>query len=301
MDPQQLRTFVTVARLASFSAAARELGYTQSAVSQQIAALEADLRTGLLSRRPVVPTEAGARLLEHAPGILLRLDAARADVARLSASPRARLHVAATASAAPEAVARALAVTRRELPRAELALSVIGAASALDAVAAGEVDLAVVDGLAAPSDPLALPAATPVSTARVAEQPLAVLLPPDHPFADRAWLSVSSLTDARWLDAPDVAVPLADLRAATSCDAFPPSLTLAGPDLHALAACVAAGLGLTMLPASAAAALGGVAAVPLRDAGLLHRTEAVWTGVPRGAAVVFLAALTTAAACGGAL
>ncbi|WP_449066131.1 LysR family transcriptional regulator, partial [Planomonospora algeriensis] len=66
MDPHLLRTFVTVADLRSFSAAAERLGYTQSAVSQQIAALEADLGVALLGRRPVAPTPAGRRLLEHA-------------------------------------------------------------------------------------------------------------------------------------------------------------------------------------------------------------------------------------------
>lgn len=55
MDPHLLRTFVAVARLASFSEAARELGYTQSAVSQHIAALEQDLGAPLLTRRPVAP------------------------------------------------------------------------------------------------------------------------------------------------------------------------------------------------------------------------------------------------------
>ncbi len=58
----------------------RELGYTQSAVSQHIAALEQDLGAPLLTRRPVAPTAAGERLLEHAGPLLLRLDAARADV-----------------------------------------------------------------------------------------------------------------------------------------------------------------------------------------------------------------------------
>ena len=62
-----------MARLGSFSAAAIELGYTQAAISQQIAALESDLKVPLLNRRPVTPTEAGARLLEHAEPILLRL------------------------------------------------------------------------------------------------------------------------------------------------------------------------------------------------------------------------------------
>ncbi|MBW5485058.1 LysR family transcriptional regulator, partial [Streptomyces bambusae] len=91
MDPHLLRTFVAVARLASFSGAARELGYTQSAVSQHIAALEGDLRTELLTRRPVRPTPAGTRLLEHAGPLLLRLDAARADVARMAGPPLDRV------------------------------------------------------------------------------------------------------------------------------------------------------------------------------------------------------------------
>src|SRR5580698_6712640 len=96
VDPQLLRTFVTVARLASFSAAARELGYTQAAVSQHVAALENDLKARLLTRRPVEPTEAGARLLEHAEPILLRLDAARADVTRMTSAPTATLVVGVT-------------------------------------------------------------------------------------------------------------------------------------------------------------------------------------------------------------
>ena len=91
VEAQLLRTFVAVARLGSFSAAAVELGYTQAAVSQQIAALESELKTQLLNRRPVGPTEAGARLLEHAGPILLRLDAARADVARMTSTPAATL------------------------------------------------------------------------------------------------------------------------------------------------------------------------------------------------------------------
>ena len=53
VEVQLLRTFVAVARLGSFSGAAVELGYTQAAISQQIAALEGDLKVPLLTRRPV--------------------------------------------------------------------------------------------------------------------------------------------------------------------------------------------------------------------------------------------------------
>ena len=87
---------MAVARRGSFSVAAAELGYTQAAVSQQIAALENDLKTQLLNPRPVAPTEAGARLLEHAEPILLRLDAARADITRMTKDPPATLVVGMT-------------------------------------------------------------------------------------------------------------------------------------------------------------------------------------------------------------
>jgi DNA-binding transcriptional LysR family regulator len=292
VDPQQLRTFVTVVQLASFSAAARELGFTQSAVSQQIAALEQELRTPLLGRRPVAPTEAGARLLEHAPGILLRLDAARADVARLTGSGRGLLRVAVTALAAPQSLAQALAVARLAYPRAELTVALVGREEAVTAVAAGAADVAVVDGVAAPSDPLALPAAAPVSALRLAEQGLAVLLPVGHPLAGRRRIRLASLQDAFWLDAPDAAVPLVELRAATGSDAFPASLALGGPSPGAVAACVAAGLGLALVPVDAGSASAeGVVAVPLADAGLLHRTEVVWSGRRTGVVERFVSAL----------
>src|SRR5215207_3762495 len=150
MDPRFLRTFVRVVRLGSFSAAARELGYTQSAVSQHIAVLETDVGVPLLTRRPVVATEAGARLLEHAEPILLRLDAARADVARVAAGPPLELRIGATplsAGLAASLVAPALSVSVRIGARDEIAR----------AVAVGEFDRGVVDGVAAPSDPLRLP------------------------------------------------------------------------------------------------------------------------------------------------
>ena len=122
VEAQLLRTFVAVARLGSFSAAAVELGYTQAAVSQQIAALENDLKTQLLNRRPVTPTEAGARLLEHAEPILLRLDAARADVTRMTERSRRRPSLVGVTplAGATSALATALAGLRARMPRLDV-------------------------------------------------------------------------------------------------------------------------------------------------------------------------------------
>ncbi|MGW2488931.1 LysR family transcriptional regulator [Streptomyces sp. NPDC001606] len=284
MDPHLLRTYVTVARLASFSAAARELGYTQSAVSQHIAALELDLGAALLTRRPVTPTAAGERLLEHAGPLLLRLDAARADVARMAAAPAQGLTLATTPTALGAAVLAALppsGVTLRVLTREEIPA----------AVATGTADLGLVDGLAAPSDPLRLSDVAPLSTHGVAEEPVSVLLPAAHPLAGRPGLRLADLSDARWLDAPDAALPLPQLRAATGGGAFRRALRYEGTDLRTLTALAAAGHGLVLLPRSTAEAVPGTTAVPLTDPRLVHRTELLHGGTPRGAAAQLMSRL----------
>jgi DNA-binding transcriptional LysR family regulator len=97
IDLRHLAALEAVARTRSFGAAARELGYTQSAVSQQIAQLERIVGQRLFDRpggpRRVEPTEAGLLLLGHADAIVARLDAARADMAALAAGAAGTLRV----------------------------------------------------------------------------------------------------------------------------------------------------------------------------------------------------------------
>ncbi|MET9502588.1 LysR family transcriptional regulator [Streptomyces sp. NPDC006622] len=285
MDPHLLRTYVTVARLASFSEAARELGYTQSAVSQHIAALEQDLGAPLLTRRPVAPTAAGERLLEHAGPLLLRLAAARADVVRTASAPDHGLTLAASPTALTAAALAAL-------PPAGVTLRVLARDEVPAAVAAGTADLGLVDGLAAPSDPLPLPDVAPLTTYGVGEGPVGVLLPADHPLARRAALRLGDLADARWIDAPDTGLPLPQLRAANGGSGFRPALRYDGTDVRVLTALAAAGHGLTLLPRSAAAGAPGTATVPLGAPRLVHRVELVHLGTPTGAAQALVAALS---------
>ncbi|MFE6749687.1 LysR family transcriptional regulator [Kitasatospora purpeofusca] len=286
MEPQQLRTFVTVARLGSFSEAARELGYTQSAVSQQIAALEADLGTAVLHRRPVGPTGAGERLLEHAGALLLRIDAARADIARLAGAASARLVVGATPLAVGAELGRALAEVRRACPVLDLTVRVVAQDVLPAEVATGAVDLALVDGPAAPSDPLPLPDVGPLATVAVAEQPLVVALPSGHPLAGRSGLALADLSAAHWLDAPGLAPTSARLGAATGVEGYRPAARYLGTDVRGLLVLVAAGHGLALLPAAALAGTPGVAAVPVRAPRLVHRTELVHGALPEGPAAL---------------
>ncbi|ANN21241.1 LysR family transcriptional regulator [Amycolatopsis orientalis] len=278
METHLLRTFVAVARGGSFSRAARDLGYTQSAISQHIAALEHDLGTALLTRRPVAPTRAGERLLEHAGPLLTRLDAARADLARLTAAPTGRVVLGLTPLSLTVEVAAAV--------HRGTELRVLGREDVLTEVATGSLDLGLVDGMAAPSDPLSLPDVGPLTTTVVAERPLAVAVPVTHPLAGRT-ARLPELADAGWIDAPDVAIPLERLRKSASTDGFRSRLRYTGTDVRGLLGLVAAGQGLALLPADV---LDGVGTLSLSSPRVVHRTELVHGDPGEGAALA--AALT---------
>jgi DNA-binding transcriptional LysR family regulator len=280
VEAQLLRTFVTVARLSSFSAAAAELGYTQAAVSQQIAALENDLKTQLLNRRPVTPTEAGTRLLEHAEPILLRLDAARADVTRLTTSPTAALVIGVTPlTGATSTLGAALAKLRNRMPRLEITVETTTRQQIAAAVARGELDLGLTDGLTAPGDPL--PEQAPVTAVGLSEESVKVVLPADHPLATRASLRLPDLADARWMEANNVAPPLAEIRRHAGTEGFRPAFRYTGTDVISLIQFAAAGHGLTLLPKSALRDK-GVTSVHIALPRLCHRDELIHAALPKG-------------------
>ena len=97
LDLRHLVALKTIADEGSFGKAAERLGYTQSAVSQQIAALERIVGLRLIERpggpRPISLTEAGRILLRHADAIQARLLAAKADMNALEAGDAGRLRV----------------------------------------------------------------------------------------------------------------------------------------------------------------------------------------------------------------
>lgn len=275
MDLRDLRSFLAVVRTGSFTAAAADLGYTQSAVSQHVAALEADLGTPLLHRRPVRPTAAGARLAEHAARIVLRVDVARSELARAEADPTV-VRVAASPLAAPRVLAAALRDLRAAAPVVGVVVEAVGPTDAVSHLATGRVDVAVVDGVVAPDSPLSLVEAGMLTATVVTQEPLAVAVPVGHPLARRARIDLDIVIDAPWIDSP--ALTGAHERSA------PASLRYDGSDVSTLVALVAAGLGLALLPRSVCAATAGIVGVPLGAPSLVHRTELLTLRNPSGAA-----------------
>jgi DNA-binding transcriptional LysR family regulator len=284
IELRDLRAFLSVVRTSSFTAAARELGYTQSAISQQIASLEHQTGCRLLERRPVRPTPAGARLAEHAARILLRLDVARSELNDHS-DLRADLRVDVCPLAAPDLLADALRAIRRSHPAVRISVRSAEIAEAVGAVAAGHAGAALVDGITAADSPLALADAGLLASTALVEVPLVVVLPAGHPLQARNGLDLDTLRDAPWVVAPSLSWP-----AITDAGVGGP-VTYRGRDLATLLSLVRAGHGAALLPDLPWAAGAGVIRIPLRQPPLVHRSEVVTLRSPAPVVAHLLGAL----------
>ena len=194
-SPTGLRVLRQVAQSGSFSAAARALGYTQSAVSRQVAALEAVAGRALFERRRdgVVLTPAGTRLLARAVRVLDELDAAIRDAAEPDAGAgpvRLGTFATATAGLLPGALAslpRDLVVSVREGTTPALARG----------LRAGTLDLAVL----AQAPPFRPPdtEAPALELTILAERELVIGVGAGHPFAGRLAVEVGELAGQVWV------------------------------------------------------------------------------------------------------
>lgn len=142
----QLRAFIEVVELGSFSAAARRLNVTQPAVSQQLRQLERRLGVRLIERvgRLARPTAAGAELLVHARRTKADLEAAVAAMARYAKGAGGRVHLGTGATACIYLLPPALRQLRRRFPDLEIVVSTGNTGDMLRAVEANSIDLALV-------------------------------------------------------------------------------------------------------------------------------------------------------------
>src|ERR671936_254894 len=124
LDVRRLRVLREVAARGSFSAAAEALSFTQSAVSQQVAALERETGTMLVERgaRGIRLTDAGRALVSHADAILARIEAAEEELAAIAGLRGGRLRLASFQSAGATLVPRAVAAFRSCHPQVELSM-----------------------------------------------------------------------------------------------------------------------------------------------------------------------------------
>jgi DNA-binding transcriptional LysR family regulator len=193
-----LRVLCAVAEAGSFSVAAAALGYTQSAVSRQVAALEAAAGRRLFERRHdgVRLTPAGGRLLARAGAVLAELDAARRELDGLAAAA-GPVRLGAFASAGAALVPAALSALARTNPQVEVTLREGTTPSLVRALRAGAIDLAVLAS-APPFRPF--DGETPaLQVVTLSEAELRVAVGPGHPLAAQTAVELAQLDGQRWV------------------------------------------------------------------------------------------------------
>jgi molybdate transport repressor ModE-like protein len=247
MDPKRLLIFRAVARAGSISAAARELGWTQPAVSQHVRALERSVGCALLLRRTsgVELTEPGRLLLARADALAIQLHMAEEELAEFTALRRGRVRLAAYPSAAATLVPRAVAGLRDRHPDVDVELTEAEPPEALALLSAGDADLALVfsyDGHAAAPG-------TGLVWRPLADEPVALVVAARHPAATRRRLTLSDLADEPWI----VGCERCRAHAMQVCTeaGFQPSVRHVSDDYVVVQNLVAVGLGVTLLPRSA--------------------------------------------------
>jgi DNA-binding transcriptional LysR family regulator len=246
-DVQRLRAFVLVVDLGSISAAASVLGYTQSAVSQQLAALEREVGTPLVDRsqRPLRPSRAGALLRPHAERVLAALGGAEAAVEDLrGGTPRLRL--AAFPSALSSFVPAAVRDLRRAHPDLVVRVLQLEPNEAVERLGSGDADLAVVDHMPG----LAVPDTAGLQRRRLLVDDLYLALPEGHRLARRETVSLTDL-ETEPLILPRRDTPTGRFRSVVehlcSQAGFAPRVAYELDDLPAVHAFVAAGIAVVPL------------------------------------------------------
>src|SRR5215471_16649641 len=241
----RLRVLREVAYRGSLSAAADALSYTQSAVSQQISALEAETGMTLLERHPrgVSLTAAGQTLLGHAEGILARLEAAEAAMSAIAGLRGGRLRMASFPTAGATLMPLAIATFRASYPQVELTLAEGEPDEILPRLRAGELDLALLfefveDGAREEG----------MIRVELLEDPMYLALPREHPLAGRAKLRLSDLADEAWVQT-SISSPCAR-HVVRSCHAagFEPNVSFESDDYQTVQGLVAAGVGVALIP-----------------------------------------------------
>jgi len=246
VETQLLEVFRTVAHYGSITTAARSLRFTQSAVSRQIATLEAEVGVRVFDRLPrgVTLTEEGRALLPHAEAVLDRLTAAKRDLDDLHGLGSGRLRVGAFPTAVAALVPRALASFRSAYPDVSLSLVEGLTPRLLERLAAGDADVVVVSSSpAGPIDP------THLDLHPLLDERLLVAVSHEHRLARRRTVRLAELADDPFIVGSATAEDT--LLRASLPSGFHPKIDIVAAEWTGKLGCVAAGLGVALVPALA--------------------------------------------------
>lgn len=241
----RLRVLVQVADSGSFSAAAEELNYTQSAVSQQVATLEAEAGMTLLERhaRGVRLTAAGQALYEHAEGILARLEAASAELEAIAGLRAGRLRMASFPTAGATLMPLAIATFRAQHPEIELTLAEGEPEQIAPRLCAGELDLALLFQFDEPIDGM-----ESLSRVELLADPMYLALPAKHPLANKSDLRLPELRGEAWVQTSRESPCARHVVRCAHAAGFEPNVAFESDDYQTVQGLVAAGVGVALIP-----------------------------------------------------
>ncbi|MGH9274126.1 MAG: LysR family transcriptional regulator [Acidimicrobiales bacterium] len=243
IEVRHLQALVAVAETGTFGRAAQALGFTQSAVSQQIAGLERAVGSPVFDRpggpRPVRLTPVGEVLLEHAQGVLAALRGAVADVEAITSGDRGRLRVGTIQSVGTRVLPGLLTRFAVERPGVEIVLhEAHNPHELLDMVMEQELDITFCSGVDAVIE-------GPFISRRVLDDPFALLVP-----ATPEWLACRSVTIEEIASHPLIGNrnPTCYGQTLSTFGDLETNFVFQSDDNSTVQSCVAAGLGVSLTP-----------------------------------------------------
>ncbi|PZR51975.1 LysR family transcriptional regulator [Xylanimonas oleitrophica] len=298
LDLTRLRVLAAVARTGSVTAAARELHYAQPSVSHHLARLEQEAGIPLLQRvgRGVRLTEAGRLLAARAEEILGRVEGARRELDALAGLRAGRARLAAFPSALATVVPEAIAALVRDHPGLGVGLVEAEPPEAVAALAAGDVDVALVfehTDAGRPGDhPDGMSDLGRFEVTPVLDEPLHLV----RGAGATGPADLARLSQEEWIAGCERC--RADLVSRCAAAGFTPRIAFETDDYVAVQALVAAGAGVSVLPALAVRAHQhpGIVTAPLP--GAARRVLALTVGSPTPPARELVARLVSAGATG---
>ncbi|MEH0824192.1 LysR family transcriptional regulator [Micromonospora sp. CPCC 205714] len=244
IDVRRMQVLRAVVTSGSVTAAAAHLGYTPSAVSQQVAALEKEAGIALLERvgRGVQPTAAGRLLTKHAAIISQHVAEAETALADLRAGHTGRLTIRYFASVGPTLLAPALARLRREHPDVTIDPKLTDPDDPMPDVEQGNADLAIVVRRASDERRQG------IRVVHLLDDAYQAVLPTGHPLSVQRVIDLADLAGEPWVGSEPPGPCLEPIIDACAAAGFTPDFVAKSEDYATAQGFVAAGLGISLIP-----------------------------------------------------
>jgi DNA-binding transcriptional LysR family regulator len=245
LNAQRLKILREVIAQGSFSEGASALNYTQSAVSQAIATLEAEAGLPLLERdrRGVRPTSAGERLNEHAGRILSQLDAAEAELVAIAGIKGGEVRLASFPTAGATLMPLAIAAFRAAHPEVALSLVEGEPEELIPRLRDGEFDLGLIFEFEGTGE-----LGPGLRSAPLFEDPMRLALPKGHRLTRNDRITLEDLSEEAWVQTSEASACARHVVRICRAAGFEPRVSFESDDYLTVQGLVAAGVGVALIP-----------------------------------------------------